>query len=137
MTKRVVYDRIKIREKSYYWNRIAINFPPMSYDSTYHLLTIYGQGVRQCEEKGISMEQYCEYFLNHEILHDIIMNVSGKQAFLQDLRMQDHNMVHWPFYWGIDLLDDMWFATGIRLITGRQGYSINVSPEKIKERLQL
>jgi hypothetical protein len=76
----------------------------MSYDSNINLLTIYGAGVRDIVKKGLNLEQAIEQLINHEILHDIIYQ-------LEDLTKYDVFKQHWPFYWGIDLLNGDYFTT--------------------------
>jgi hypothetical protein len=134
-TKAVTYDRIEIRMRSNYWNGYSVNHPPMAYDSYRHVLTIYGRGVKECKQAGIDIEQECEYFVNHEVLHDVIMNTYDKERFLKLDISKYPDKVHWPFYWGLDLLGDMWFASGIFRMT--REYNFHTSPSMIQAKMLL
>lgn len=99
-----IYDRIKIRGNPQYWKNIYDVLPPMSYDSSINLLTIYGIGIRYMEQRGMNIEESIEKLINHEILHDVIYQSV-------DLSKHDVFQQHWPFYCGIDYMNGDYFTT--------------------------
>ena len=123
------YDRIKIREHSHYWKASFGVQPPMQFDSSVNLLTIYGSGINHMKRKGLEVEELTGLILNHEILHDVINETLG---FVANAKLDIFER-HWPFYWGIDYIDGEWFAP----LMLKMGYHLPASVDYIKNKLKL
>ena len=121
------YDRIRIRGHSAYWKEVYDVQPPMAFDSSINMLTIYASGIKEMSSKGFEIEELTEIILNHEILHDIINN---QMDFIPVEIFQRH----WPFFWGIDYLNGQWFTT----LMQKMGYDTgNKSANYIRMKLEL
>ena len=127
--RKQTFDRIQIRKFSTYYAKAYNLQPPMEMDSIGNMLTIYGSGIRSMCNRGLDIEKYTAHLINHEILHSVIYNLDPD---LQD-DIDDMEHRHFPFYWGLDLMDGEWFAPMML----KMGEYPPVNPETVRSYLEL